>query len=131
VVLVARENKELEAELYRLSYSAYGGAKIRIKEYAIVNETAKSYMCLPLVEDEYKWSKKDTDAFPKEQEGKVQFDVVNGRLHNATLFMTEVSREEVEMFGVNLMKEKVSEWLQLRADYYTRRVKELENPTIE
>jgi hypothetical protein len=129
--LGTQASNELEAELFYLTASFSDGLKIRISEYAVANETAKNYMCLPLEEPKYKWKNNEKESFPKEHEGKVQIDHWNGMLRYATLFMTEVSREEVETYGVNLLKEELREWLQKRADYFTRKIDALDKHTIE
>lgn len=100
------------------------GLCIKITEYAIINETSKNYMALALVPPKYR--KHEKEAFPKDEESKVQIDYRNGHIWSITLFLTEVSREDVDTHGVNEIKAKLRDWHQRKADYHLRHVRQID-----
>lgn len=109
--------------LYRASVGLHFHEPITIKEYNVVNETAKSYMAVYVSPKGYTT---DPTRFSKEDEGEVKLDVFYGSLHGATIYAYETTREEFEEFVVPRLIAEVSQWLTEKRDYYDELLKKLE-----
>lgn len=89
-----------------------GGLTIKVREYTVTNETAKSLMS-------------DSTRFPKNELDTPIIDAYVGHFYGAKLTMYETTREEVEEYGIPALRKEVLDWLEERAEYYNSRIREL------